>query len=319
MLDYMAFKNEYFKELNRQLASEGAVLQPQRITKVNGTVDAVIIHFPGENIAPTIYPEDAYHQHRISDRSPQDLAKEQADYLKDFRIHNINLPEFTPEEVRTRLYASLINRDRNKDLLMDVPHKIVADDLAIVARYRTGDNASFLVKSDLCGTLHMTPEEILDIARANSRSHGYSFRPMNDVLSDMMADFGVSKDYTDELKIDPEGPQLYVLTNREKVEGAVLGTDRNIMSAIHDALGKDFYVLPSSRHELLIIPESPDVDPRDLEAMVQEVNRIEVSAEDFLSDHIYHVGPTMSLSRMDTMKTPELPKLDLGKSHARGK
>ena len=213
----------------------------------------------------------------------------------------------------------MINKEKNAELLSEVPHQTIADDLAVVARFRTGENASFLVKSDLCGTLRMTPEEILDIARANSRSHGFSFRPMNDVLTDMMSGFGVSSDYTDELKIDPDGPQLYVLTNREKVEGAVLGTDRNIMSAIHEALGKDFYVLPSSRHELLIIPESPDVDPRDLEAMVQEVNRIEVSAEDFLSDHIYHVGPTMSLSRVDTIKTPELPKLDLGKSHARGK
>lgn len=317
MLDYNDFKNEYTKALQSQLALTGAVLEPKNVQKINEVKEGLLISFPDQAIAPTVYVDDAYHEHMVSGRSVQDLAQEQVEVLKNMKHNKPPVPEFTPEEARTRLYASLINKEKNEELLKNVPHKVVADDLAIVARYQAGDNASFLVKSDLCGILKMTPEEIIDIARKNTREKGFSCRPMGDVLTDLMMGADVPEDYKDDLRVDLKEEKLYVLTNKEKYDGAVLGTDKEVMSEIHNALGEDFYVLPSSRHELLIVPESMGMDPRELEDMVRSVNRMEVSSQDFLSDHVFHFGKSFRLERADSMQLSELPKMELDKKHGR--
>lgn len=51
----------------------------------------------------------------------------------------------------------------------------------------------------------------------------------------------------------------------------------------------DVYVLPSSQHELILVPvtDSYDYDPKELLEMVKEVNRTQVEAEDYLADHVY--------------------------------
>ena len=55
---------------------------------------------------------------------------------------------------------------------------------------------------------------------------------------------------------------------------------------VRDSLG-DFYVLPSSVHEVLVVPKRADMDVKDLEHMVQEVNATQVAVEEQLSDHVY--------------------------------
>ena len=52
-------------------------------------------------------------------------------------------------------------------------------------------------------------------------------------------------------------------------------------------LGCPFFILPSSTHEVLILPDNGELNPKELLAMVKEVNRTEVAAEDVLSDHLY--------------------------------
>ena len=53
-------------------------------------------------------------------------------------------------------------------------------------------------------------------------------------------------------------------------------------------LGEDFYVLPSSIHEVILIPDTPDVSALELQGIVQSVNVEQVAPEERLSDHIYH-------------------------------
>ena len=59
------------------------------------------------------------------------------------------------------------------------------------------------------------------------------------------------------------------------------------MEDISQKLGGDFIVLPSSIHEVIGLSADVEMDRRDLEAMVQDVNAGEVAPEDRLSDHVY--------------------------------
>ena len=75
-------------------------------------------------------------------------------------------------------------------------------------------------------------------------------------------------------------------TNDTKVNGASEILRDDIRQEIADKIG-DFFVLPSSIHETLIIPKSAGMDRKELEQMVQEVNQTQVLPEERLSDHVY--------------------------------
>lgn len=71
----------------------------------------------------------------------------------------------------------------------------------------------------------------------------------------------------------PDVPDtMFVLTNDTKVNGAAAILNDDTRQEIADKVG-DFYVLPSSVHETLIIPKDAGMELRDLEQMVQEVNQ----------------------------------------------
>ena len=76
------------------------------------------------------------------------------------------------------------------------------------------------------------------------------------------------------------GMGMYCLTNGDKMNGAGLILQGDLMQQIAEIVGGDFYILPSSCHEVLVIPESMGMDVKELSAMVQQVKETEVSTED---------------------------------------
>ena len=53
-------------------------------------------------------------------------------------------------------------------------------------------------------------------------------------------------------------------------------------------LEKDLFILPSSVHEIIIVPATDDIDRKELDNMVKDVNKKELDAIDVLSDHVYY-------------------------------
>ena len=61
-------------------------------------------------------------------------------------------------------------------------------------------------------------------------------------------------------------------------------------SVLEDAgrkLESDFWLLPSSIHECILVPSDVSMTKEELEAMVHHVNEIEVTREEYLSDSVY--------------------------------
>ena len=77
-------------------------------------------------------------------------------------------------------------------------------------------------------------------------------------------------------------------SNQERIHGAGVIAYPDFMEEAAKRLGGDFYVLPSSIHEVLLVPDTPDVSAVELQKMVQSVNMEQVAPEERLSDHVYH-------------------------------
>lgn len=122
-----------------------------------------------------------------------------------------------------------------------------------------------------------------------------SFRGMSEVISEMM---GISPDELDTMGMPTDNEQMYVLTNKLKLNGATALLDEKMMGEIVDTL-VDIYILPSSIHELLIIPVKTGVEVNALLSMVCEVNDTQVAPEERLSNHVYTYSVADGLSIAD--------------------
>jgi hypothetical protein len=56
---------------------------------------------------------------------------------------------------------------------------------------------------------------------------------------------------------------------------------------IGEMLKEDYFVLPSSIHEVIVVPESKGLDAEEMCKMVKEINETQVAPEEVLSDHAY--------------------------------
>ena len=90
------------------------------------------------------------------------------------------------------------------------------------------------------------------------------------------------------LQESSEMPTFFVVTNTERVDGAGVIFYPEFMENMGELLGNDFFILPSSIHEMLILPDDGQVDAEMLRDMVKEVNAIQVAPEERLTDDVYH-------------------------------
>ena len=101
------------------------------------------------------------------------------------------------------------------------------------------------------------------------------------------------------MPVPTAGPELWVVTNERGEYGAAALAMPEVLQQLHERIGEDYYVLPSSRHEFLAIGKSfgeSEEDMQSLEDMIKQVNEGEVDAADQLSDNLmFFNGESLSI------------------------
>lgn len=258
--------------------------------KTNGVQKTgLIINSANERIYPVIYLEEFYQQFQ-SGVLMSEVCKTISDIYeknmeKSFDLNHFDLRKW--EQVKDKVSMRLINSKENRNLLSSVPFKQV-DDLAVVYRIDVpikddlSGQASMMIRNEHMGLYGITKEELFDVAYTNTK-----------VLHPPLL---MCMDNPETLFFEPEnllegGPKngqgfMYILTNKEKSYGAVSMLYPEVMEQTKEIMGEDFYILPSSLHETILVPKSME-DARNLGIMVREVNANEVKREEVLSDHVY--------------------------------
>ena len=123
-------------------------------------------------------------------------------------------------------------------------------------------------------------DELHNIAMTNLKKQTPKFNSIREMLLEM--------GYPAFMLPSQDDPSMYVLTNENKVYGAAMILNNELLSNIRDVLNRDFIIIPSSIHEVIIVPISDDImDINEYSKMIQEVNTSEVDSKEVLSDHPY--------------------------------
>ncbi len=189
-------------------------------------------------------------------------------------------------QVKENLTVDLVGQAQNEDRLSDIPHYDM-EDLSLIYRVdisdrveNDGGRATVLVTNQMLERYGITPEQLHQDALKNaSDREPFMISSMGMVLGGLI---GMPQSKSD------EEPSLYVASNANMMFGASAIAYPGFMDKATEKVQGDFFVLPSSVHEVLLLKDNGKTDYRDLEAMVSDINTAQVAPEERLSDRVYH-------------------------------
>ena len=280
MLSFEEFQN-YIEEHILEGWKENADVQIQETTKNNGvTYQGMYIREDEENVSPCMYLEEFYKDYQKGEDMEKVLSRIRQEY--EWAMERSSFYEMDvlhDERRRDKIIFRLVNYEKNRELLTDCPF-IRMYDLALTFRWiahtdSIGISTALITNREL--TLwNISRDELLLVAERNTRR---LFPPqilhMNSYLKYSEGSIRA-------------GANMYVLTNEQQINGATVLVYDGILKNFADRLGEDFYVLPSSIHEVLLLPVSQMPNPDCLFSMVTDANHVIVSPVDILSDSVYY-------------------------------
>ena len=186
------------------------------------------------------------------------------------------------ESLCSNVMMEAVSREKNAEYLQNIPHFDMAD-LSIIYRLNVGrdrnhDIGVVTVDNQLLSSMGISQDQFQkDVFEKAFAGEPPILKPLAEVMDlNFMGDDS-----------EPEGG-LFLATNREALYGASVIAIPGFLDQAAEKLGGSFYILPSSVHEVLFLRNVEEVDVRELESMVQEINAAIVSPEEQLSDRVYH-------------------------------
>lgn len=267
-------------ELINALVNHGYQVEATDVVKNGIALEGIVIH-NGTNVCPTIYAEDY-----------QDMDIEDAIERIDRAIENANLNAphvdaanlVTDENILKNVRIACQRKGTENLVKRDSELEGIEEYLYVVIQSDNSGTASFKLKPEHLTMLTVTPEDIWQSAKQNNEKHT-RIKSMFDTLCDMR---GMNPEIDDALEFLPTDCGMYVMSNDTMVKGGWF--DKNMLTKLGERLEvHKFAVLPSSIHELIVVPMTGDMDIETLSAMVRDVNATQVLPTEQLGDRAYEV------------------------------
>ncbi len=280
-MNFKEFTEKIMALLRVKLGADYKVTLTKVLKNNDIRLTGIVIMKESDSMSPTIYLEEPYRRFRDG-TSAQKIVEEilslynehacdlklDMDFFRDFSL------------VESRICHKVINYEKNQELLRDVPW-FRWHDLAITFYYAMEAEAfgkeSVMIHNNHLDMWGQPAEEVYRVAERNMRQRMPDLLlPMQKLLEEMMG-------------IKEEGPEqlLYVLTNRNKIFGASAMLYSEKMKLLADRLRADLLILPSSVHEVLLLPDDRNREYDFYRQMVKEVNTTQVDPEEILSFNLY--------------------------------
>lgn len=245
----------------------------------------ITISEPEVNISPTIYMEEFYQEFQQG-LSITEILTNVMDIYKEIRFdHSWELDELRDfSSIKHKVVYKLIHKKENALLLMDLPF-ITYHDLAIVfyiiLDMEDSGSGTILITNSLLSAWKITIDDLYCAAKINTPLLLPSkFSTMHSVICKMLGTDNIDEDCCDN--------HMYVLTNSMSHFGAAVILYPNVLEEVAMELHDDFYLLPSSIHELIVLPRKYSPSTEDIDRMIVEINETQVSPDEILSDHSYY-------------------------------
>jgi len=318
--DYNSFVSEITARV-RKIMGEGYTVSIYKVIKNNSLeLDSLVMLKEGKNFAPNIYLMPYYDSY-LAGTSVYEIADRLCEIYQHCEepIVSGNFT-YSYEEMKPYIIYRLVSFERNHILLSKTPH-IKYLDLAVTFHCLVRNDEEGI------GTIRITNEhismwktsidEISVLANKNTcKLFPSSIRSMEEVIKGLLQEEFTSNtedDFPEDLfmisdivkPIESIGSQfklnnqsrsnnitnkqhkMFILSNQKGINGASCMLYEDVLCKFASQINSDFYILPSSIHEIILIPYQKDMKKETLTEMVKDVNRTQVAQDEILSDKVY--------------------------------
>lgn len=305
MMNFEEFKDQVAENILGHFPEEfqEAEVRIERRVKNNDTVhEGITIHKQDEAISPMIYLEGYFEEYKNGANLDELMDQMTTQYLhhqlesRDMNVSGI----MDYDSIKDKITCRLVSFENNQERLANAPHKMVSDlavSYHIVINVNEEGIGSVMIDNSMMERYGVTVDDLHEQAIANMPTmNPVVFKPLSETMLEVMVpDFmaehpELSEDQAREMleeMIPHDGPEPYVLTCENKINGASELIVPAVREMVAEKIGGDYFILPSSIHETLILPKNNAMEVDELVAMVQEVNSTMVQQEEILSDHVY--------------------------------
>lgn len=250
----------------------------QMVHKNNRNLHGIIVREHGKSIAPVFYYEDLYASY-CEGVTLEDCVEEVIGFVMSNKIPGDSFRQRLTnwEMVKSMLILKLINRKRNFEMLDHTPHMIFGDMALIMQIYMDDDvlgKGAITVDEELIGLWDQKSEIVFDQAMDNMKR--YRIQTLD------LLDFS-----DDRNKVDPDTPKIFVYSYDTPFPGssALIRIDQMIEFANKKEM--DFYVLPVSIHEVLLVEWKEDISHEFLYGMLKSINTDQGLADNMMSEDVF--------------------------------
>ncbi len=280
-MEYKQFKEKLRREVQREVGA-GAEVFFQKIKRNNQVrQEGMVVREKGDGISSILPVFELYGKYQESKSMRQVVTAALKMLEKKPKTLEKSLPK-TWAEARGKIHAELVYYEWNKDALENVPYQRFLN-FAVVYRMEVPMleecEAGMRVNYHLMEMWGITKEQLHKTAMENLENETYQIRLISKVLGELMGTV---------LEMPEDTTGEYVLSNARCRYGAVGMLRKDILQGFSERIGGNFYILPSSVHELILVPEIFPICTKYLKEMVGEVNEGAVVREEWLSEDVYY-------------------------------
>ena len=256
-------------------------LSEQLIKKNNRELHGLVVRGRNTRVAPVFYYEDFYEAYKKG-TSIDDCIGKIIQFMNTNKMPDEDFGDFLSswKRVKDHLIVKLICRKTNHNMLKETPFRVFGD-MAVIAQIYVDNEAlgkgAVTVDLPLVSHWNISVSELFDTALENMLKYHVRFINLMDC----------ARAEDEERRKEEEVPKIYVTTFDESFCGAasMLRTDELISFAKKQ--DKDFYVLPVSVHEVLLIEKLDEVDPNLIKSMLESINSDHAANDEILSEQIF--------------------------------
>lgn len=288
----MMSKEEFVAKVKDALAlyyGADADVTVQDMLKNNGVKHTgVSIRFAdGGQIAPVVYIDEFYSRLENGEMDFDECIEKITDIANYHKVPEdligIEKKLMSWEYCKDKIYPVLISTERNKENLERWVSKELLD-LSVIYmirldEHKEGEYASVKITNEIAKSYGVSVEELHKVALDNMKSDNYRLQDMREIIAGMMGE------EFDSLDLMP-GPKMAVISCKTKMYGAAGVLDEAFMESITSE-DMQYFLIPSSVHEWIMLIDDGDTNPESLREMICEVNNTQVEPHEVLSDHPY--------------------------------
>lgn len=273
-MNFENFKQEVLERLSKERQFQQLVLK--EVKKVNGlTLQGLSI--ANSLSSPIVYLEELFEDYKKGTGFNSILSNIDS-------LLNLSIPsEIVLQNIcnfnlhKKKIFPQIVNAEGNEDYIKGKAFLPFLN-FYILFYIDHSESYSVNVTNQIMNAWDIEIDELLTIAKENIENH-YTFFGMNQIRIQVHED--------SEYVTFDENNIMYVLSNNNTYRGAGAIVNERILKAIFHDLQEDFYILPSSIHEVIIVRATEYGQAEDLKQMVMAVNTNCVQPKDVLGNDVY--------------------------------